>query len=51
MHGAVHDGAALVDEGVPRARRVVALGDSSSDEDESFQALYLKYGVTPRLAM
>lgn len=51
VHGAVHDGAALVDEGVPRARRVVALGYSSSDEDESFQALYLKYGVTPRLAV
>jgi hypothetical protein len=42
-HEAVHTGAAVGDEGVPRARRVAAPVDSSDDE---FEALYHKYGVT-----
>ena len=43
--GNVHAGDAAGDEGVPRARRVAAHVDSSDDDE--FEALYLKYGVTP----
>ena len=42
---AVHTSTAAGDEGVPRARRVAAHVDNFDDDE--FEALYLKYGVTP----